>query len=302
MKTEDLALFNKVIEYQSLSAASRALSIPVSKISRNISQLEQSLGTRLLDRTTRSLTLTEAGVDFLERSSRILAEVEALQLSVGQLQVEPQGEIIIAAPLDFINLTCRRALGQFHQRFPELKLKFISYQSMQSPMDIQADLVLYVSHESPPDSSMVGRKLVTLKRYFVASPDFIEKHPELTHPAQLADYPCLLSAKGGLPSNLWLWRDGEQLHKLEVEGPLEAEMNELCISAAVDGLGIAWVPPVMCREYLQSGELKLLFDGRFATDISTWGLYSCRQFLPHRVRLALDFFQHECAQMEQNQL
>lgn len=302
MKTEDLALFNKVIEYQSLSAASRALSIPVSKISRNISHLEQSLGTRLLDRTTRSLTLTEAGIDFLERSSRILSEVEALQLSVGQLQIEPQGEIIIAAPLDFINLTCRRALGQFHQRFPELKLKFISYQSMQNPMDIQADLVLYVSHDTPPDSSMVGRKLVTLRRDFVASPDFIAKHPELTHPSQLVDYPCLLSPKGGLVSNTWLWSDGEQLHKLDVEGPLESEMNELCISAAVDGLGVAWVPPVMCREYLKSGRLQLLFDGQYSTDISTWGLYSCRQYLPHRVRLALDFFQQECALMEQNQL
>jgi len=302
MKTEDLALFNKVIEYQSLSAASRALSIPVCKISRNISQLEQNLGTRLVDRTTRSLTLTEAGLDFLERSQRILGEVEALQLSVGQLQIEPQGEIIIAAPLDFINLTCRAALGQFHQRFPDLKLKFISYQSLQNPMEIQADLVMYVSHESPPDSSMVGRKLLSLRRNFVASPDFIARHPQLTHPSQLVDYPCLLSSKGGLVSNVWLWRDEEQSHKIEVDGPLESEMNELCISAAVDGLGIAWVPPVMCREHLKSGRLKLLFEGQYATDISTWGLYSCRKYLPHRVRLALDFFQQEYAQMEQNQL
>ncbi len=298
MKTEDLALFNKVVEYQSQSAAARALGIPVSTISRNICHLEEHLGTRLLDRTTRSLALTEAGVELLERSKRVLAEIEELELSVGRLQAQLEGEISIAAPLDFINLTCREALNSFHRNYPDLKIKFISYQSRQNPMDVKADLVLFIGHESPPDSSMVGRKLSSFKRSFVASPDFIAKHPRLTHPNQLGDYPCLLSAKGFQPSNVWLWSEDELSHKVEVDGPLESEMNELCISAAVDGLGVAWVPPVMCVEHLQTGRLKLLFDGQYSTDVYCWGLYSCRHYQPHRVRITLDFLQNEFLQLQ----
>lgn len=297
MKTEDLALFNKVIEYQSLSAASRALSIPVCKISRNISQLEQNLGTRLLDRTTRSLTLTEAGIDFLERSQRILSEVEALQLSVGQLQMQPEGAVTIAAPLDFINLACSDALNQFHLRFPNLRMKFISYQSRQNPMEIQADLVLFVCHGNPPDSSLVGHKLTSIKRTFIASPDFIVKHPDLTHPSQLSDYPCLLSAKGVQPANVWLWNEGQKSYSVEVDGPLESETNELCITAAVNGAGVAWVPPVMCQKHLDEGRLQELFGGKFSSDVDIWGLYSSRHYLPHRVRLVLEFFQQELSQM-----
>lgn len=298
MKTEDLALFNAIVEFSSQSEAARVLGIPVSKVSRRIAQLEQLLGCRLLERTSRSLTLTEAGVELLQRSKDILAGVEALELSIGRLQAQPEGVITIAAPLDFINLTCRETMNRFHQRFPELILKFISYQSGHNPLEVQADLVLFVSHESPPDSSKVGRKLLILKRSFFASPDFIAAHPELTHPRQLGDYPCLLSAKGAQPSNIWLWSDDKQSHRVEVKGPLESEMNELCISAAVDGLGITWVPPIMCQEHLKAGRLKQLFAGQYDTDIITWGLYSCRQYLPHKVRVALDFFQQEYSQMQ----
>ncbi|ABV36338.1 putative transcriptional activator [Shewanella sediminis HAW-EB3] len=298
MKTEDLALFNKVVEYQSQSAAARALGIPVSTISRNICHLEEHLGTRLLDRTTRSLALTEAGIELLERSKDILAAVEALELSVGQLQLKPEGAVTIAAPLDFINLACSDALNDFHQRHPKLRMRFISYQSRQNPMDVKADLVLFVCHGNPPDSSFIGHKLTSIKRSFIASPDFIAKHPHLTHPSQLGDYPCLLSAKGAQPANIWLWSEQQQSHSVEVDGPLESETNELCITAAVNGAGVAWVPPAMCQKYLNEGRLQQVFGDKFTCDVDIWGLYSSRHYLPHRVRLVLEFFQQELSQMQ----
>ncbi|PSW06556.1 LysR family transcriptional regulator [Photobacterium lipolyticum] len=299
MKTEDLILFTTVAEYKSQSAAARALGIPVSKVSRHIAQLEQHLGTRLLERTTRSLSLTDAGIELLERSKIILAEVEALEMSVGQLQAQPQGLVTVAAPLDFISHACSEALPLLCQRYPALRLKFISYQSRQNPMDVQADLVLFIGHDSPPDSSMVGQRLNTIKRSFVASPDFVASNPDLVHPKQLTQYPCLLTAKGAQPSDNWLWLHNDKLHSVEVNGPFESESIELCIAGAINSQGVAWVPPVMCLEHLKSGRLKLLFDGRYATDVSMWGLYSSRYYLPHRVRVVLDFFQQKLAKIQQ---
>ncbi|MFC1503091.1 LysR family transcriptional regulator [Pseudomonadota bacterium] len=129
MKTEELALFTMVVKYGSLSAAAKALGIPVSKVSRHIAQLEQLLGIDLLKRTTRPLTLTDAGIELIERSKTILAEVEALQLSVGQLQIQPEGIVTIAAPLDFIEQFWSEALARLLRRYPGLRLKFVSYKA-----------------------------------------------------------------------------------------------------------------------------------------------------------------------------
>lgn len=293
MKTEDLALFNTVAEFSSLTGAARMLNIPVSKVCRHIAQLEQHLGTRLFERTTRSLSLTDAGIELIHRSKKILKEIEALELSIGQLQGNTSGTVTIAAPLDFINLTCNEMLNQFHLEYPGLQLKFISYQSRLNPMDIQADLIFFVSHGNPPDSSMVGHKLSTMKRLFVASPEFIEKNPELTHPRQLDQYPCLLSAKGIQPGHVWLWTDENNSNCINVDGPLESESNELCISAAISGQGIAWVPRQMCAKQIESGKLKLLFNGQYGTDIYMWSLFSSREYLPHRVKVVLEFFKRE---------
>ncbi|MCW8327630.1 LysR family transcriptional regulator [Photobacterium sp. SDRW27] len=301
MKTEDLALFTIVVKYGSQSAAAKALGIQESKVSRHITQLEQQLGTSLIRRNTRPLSLTDAGIELMERSQKILAEVEALLLSVGQMQGQPEGIVTVAAPLDFIDMFWSEALTKLLQRYPALQVKFISYQSRQNPMDMQADLVIYTSNENPPDSSMVGRPLLTLERGFVASPDFIARHPELTHPKQLEDYPCLLSAKGAHPANIWLWSENNKSHRLEVKGPLESETLQLCISTAVHGLGVIWVPPHLCGEHLKEGRLKLMFNGQYATRFTTWGLYPGRHFLPHRVRVVLNFFQEEFAQLQQRQ-
>ncbi|ABV36710.1 conserved hypothetical protein [Shewanella sediminis HAW-EB3] len=293
MKTEDLALFNTVAEFSSLTGAARVLNIPVSKVCRHVAQLEQHLGTRLFERTTRSLSLTDAGIELIHRSKKILTEIEALELSIGQLQGNTSGTVTIAAPLDFINLTCNEMLNKFYQQYPGLQLKFISYQSRLNPMEIQADLIFFVSHSNPPDSTMVGHKLSTMKRLFIASPEFIKKNPDLNHPKQLSNYPCLLSSKGIQPGHVWLWTDENHSNCINVDGPLESESNELCISAAISGQGIAWVPREMCNEQIKSGKLQLLFDGEYGTDVYMWSLFSSREYLPHRVKVVLEFFKKE---------
>ncbi|SDI86370.1 DNA-binding transcriptional regulator, LysR family [Ferrimonas sediminum] len=298
MNTDDLALFIAVIEYGSQSEAARVLGIPVSKVCRRIALLEEKLGSRLLERTTRSLALTEAGEALVERANVILAEVDTLELTVGRLQDEPEGDVVIAAPIDFVNKLMVPSLRQFHDQYPKLKLKFISYQSRQNPMDIQADITVFISQFSPPDSSLVGRKLASFQRGFLASPEFIAAHPQLTHPRQLVDYPCLMSPKGVKPGNLWMWNDGSSNHCIEVDGPIESENNGLCISAAVEGMGVVWAPLVMCMEEMRSGRLLPLFDGQYCCEVNTWGLYSYRRFLSHKVTLALDFVHREYERLQ----
>ncbi|WP_417346850.1 LysR family transcriptional regulator [Ferrimonas sp.] len=290
MKIDDLELFNTVVEYGSQSEAARVLGIPPSKISRRLAIIEQQLNTKLFERTAKGFELTEAGEQVLQSCKRVLAEMEELKLGVGKLQRNPEGAIVVAAPLDFINRVCRPAMKQFHEQFPGLQLKFISYQSRQNPMEVQADLVLFVGHDTPPDCAMVAQKLAVIRREFMASPAWIADHPELVHPRQLVHYPCLLSAKGAQPPTRWLWSEGGRVHSIDVDGPLDSEINELCISAAVDGLGVAWVAPCMCEDELNSGDLQILFDGKYGTPITTWGLYSNRHYMPQRVRIVLEFF------------
>lgn len=298
MKIEDLSLFSTVSEYKSQSAAARVLGIPVSKVCSHIAMLEQHLGTCLIERTTPSLLLTDAGIELLERSKKILAEVEALKLSVGQRQIQPEGTVTVAAPLDFINRTCNEALTLFYQRYPALRLKFISYQNGQNPMNVQADLVIFIGNRSLPGCSMAGHKLITFDCSFVASPDFISKNLKLTHPRQLPNYPCLL-AKGARPADTWYWTKNNKPYSIDVSGPFESDSIDLCISGAIHGQGIAWVPPLMCLDHLKAGRLKLLFDGQYAHDVSLWGLYSNRHYLPCRVRTVLDFFQQQFIRLQQ---
>ncbi|SDK25540.1 DNA-binding transcriptional regulator, LysR family [Ferrimonas sediminum] len=290
MKTEDLYLFNVVVEYGSQREAARVLGIPASKVSRRISQLEQHLGTLLLERTNKGLQLTMAGEMVLERSKRILAEADELELSVGRLQDNPEGTITVAAPMDFLKLVCRSSMGRFHDRFPNLQLKYVSYQSCQSPLEVQADLVLFIGHDTPPDCSMVARRLASIERTFVASPAFMQQHPELVHPRQLSSYPCLLSAKGVQASKRWLWSEGREVHEVEVSGPLDSDINEVCALAAVDGIGVAWVMACMVQAELKQGTLVKLFDGKYSSKFTVWGLYSSRHYMPQRVRIVLDFF------------
>ncbi|MGP8307097.1 LysR family transcriptional regulator [Vibrio sp. YIC-376] len=300
MYTEDLALFVTVAESGSQSAAARSLNVPVSKISRRIAQLEDSLGTRLFDRTTRNLTLTESGDELLERSRLILEEIEELQLSVGQLRNNPSGVVTIAAPLDFINLTISHLLPDLYEQYPGIKLQFISYQSRQNPMTIQADLILYVDHDAPPDSSLIGHHLVTLPRHFIASPTFIARYPDLKHPSQLTDYPCLLTAKGSLAGNHWLWQDQDGIHKVAVDGPFESESIDLCISGSLNSLGVTWIPSLFCAGHLEHQKLQLLFDGQYATDVTLWGFYPSRRYLPYRVKIVLEFLRHHFELIQQN--
>jgi len=288
MKTDDIALFCHLTNYTSQQAAADSLGMTASRLSRHISRLEQDLGAELIKRNTRPLTLTPAGQELLSRGSALLSELDELQQSIGKVQQEPEGKVTIAAPLDSVEQVLADSLPNFQKRYPKVMLHFISYQSQEYPSDSLADLTVFISRDNPPDSSMIGKKLAHADRHFFASPEFIAEHPELVHPSQLGSYPCVLTKKGLMPANRWLWQHNGVSQVVNVPGIMESESARLCVAGAAAGLGVAWVPPQLCAEQLEAGQLKLLFDARYATRTNIWGLYSRSRYLPQRIRLVLE--------------
>lgn len=282
-----LEAFAKVAETQSFSEAARRLRSSKSAVSRHVAALEAGLGARLFHRTTRSLTLTEAGRDYFARASRILADLDEADASVTQLQAAPRGRLRVNAPMSFGFLHLAPALGDFLARYPEVELDVNLTDRFVDLVDEGVDVAVRIG--SLTDSSLVARRLAGIRRVLCASPDYLERRGVPKTPDDLKGHDCLSN------TNITITREWRFIHPdgkpwpIEVRGRMTANSGDLLRVAALHGHGFVHLPTFIVGGDLRAGTLVSVLDPYIAQDLTLNAVYPTARHLSPKVRAFVDF-------------
>jgi DNA-binding transcriptional LysR family regulator len=251
MDLDDVRIFTQVVESGSFTKAAKQLSMPKSTVSRRVGQLEDRLGVLLLQRTTRSLSLTHAGEIYFSRTSRIIDEIEDAEAAVHELQTEPRGLLRVTTPGDFGGVLPGLIAG-FQERYPLVNLVVF-------PTGRRVDLVaegydLALRAGSVSDSSLVSRTLLRSHLSLFASPDYLKDHDPICHPSDLSNHRCVIFGRDGVEAR---WRligpDGPL--EVEVSGRLAVQDFEILRATVLGGAGVAFMPHLSGSEQLREGRL-----------------------------------------------
>ena len=233
---QDMALFALVAEYGSVTQAAQRAGMAKSSLSLRISQLEQQLGLRLLNRTTRKVSLTFAGERYLIHCQEMIQASERADLTIQRLRDNPSGRLRITSPAGFGTTLLARLTSEFQQRFPAVSLEIAVSDAVVDLVDEGFDVAFRTG--KPHDSSLIGRPLGLTPRYLVASPDYLARHPALTHPQQLQSHRCIAHRAW----TEWLLRRGSDYYRWLL--PLAHTTDNLLYAreCAMAGAGITLLP------------------------------------------------------------
>jgi len=284
-----MRLFTEVVDSGSFSAAGRRLGMAASSVARGIGGLENQLGARLLNRTTRKLGLTEAGRLYHERSKRILAEVEEARLSVTQLEAAPRGTLRLNVPVVFGRLHVAPILPDFLALHPALRVDLAMTDAFVDLVEEGVDLAIRIGELE--DSSLIARRLAPNRRVLCASPDYLARHGVPTAPADLSEHNCLMYKQQN--RSVWRLRNAGQIHEIKVTGSLVANNADVLHVAALDGVGLTLLPIWLVGRDIQRGALKIvLADYQVspgALDTNIYAVFPHNRHLSAKVRAFVDF-------------
>lgn len=276
------ASFVKVVEAGSMAAAARRLDCTRAQVSKQVGELEQAFGVRLLERTTRRLSLTPSGEVFYQHALRALEAVESTELAVRNLGDVPRGVLRISAPLTFGRLYVAPLLPRIAARYPHMQCELVLTDQLVDLAEGRIDLALRITKLPPEDA--VARKLVFLQRVLCAAPAYLAGHGEPRLPADLVEHPCFdYSLNGGGPSE-WILTDhqGEE-STVRVSGSFQINNIDCIQQAVLDGHGIGILPTYLCAPELARGSLQVVLGDYEPRNAFGQHLYAC--YTPSRVRL-----------------
>lgn len=283
----DTAVFVRVVAQGSFTAAADSLGLSKGAVSKYVGRLEQRLGARLLNRTTRRLTLTEAGEAFYARAMHALAELEEAEHEVGRLAGRPRGYLRVTAPTFYGAEILSRHLSEFQTQYPDISLDLILDNRLVDLVNERIDVAVRMS--APRDSSLVMRKLAEIPMITCASPAYVAKHGRPETPADLRAHNCLIYALSARP-NEWVFRSAAgRRFVVDVRGNLRTNDDHTMRRAALDGLGILRMPRLFLEDAIQRGELVSLWADTWATSVTLALVYPSRQALPAKIRVFVDF-------------
>lgn len=256
---EGLAIFAKVVELRSFAGAATDLSLSKATVSKAVSRLEQRLGARLFNRTSRRLALTDAGQKLSERAARLLADGEAAENEALAQSATPRGLVRLAVPMTFGVRKVAPILPEFLAAYPDVAIDLHLSDAMVDLIGEGFDAGLRIA--SLPDSSLIARRLCAMPRYTVASPAYLKRHGRPTHPMHLARHQCLGYAYLSTP-DVWRYTNaaGEQV-SVRPAGPLRVNNGEALMPALLAGLGIADLPDFIVGDAVASGEVEVILKG-----------------------------------------
>ena len=279
-------LYCRIIETGQLSTAADQLNLSKGAVSKQLAKLEAHLGGRLLNRTTRRLTPTEAGIAFYERAKLILESVEEAECVVTGLTAEPRGVLKINAPMSFGASYLGALLAEYQAKYPQVDIDISLHDRQVDIVDEGYDLVLRIA--ALEDSSLIARKLAPCHIVICASPEYLEKHGEPETPDDLKNHQCLLYTYND-SAKFWALQDAAgAIKNFTVNGPLLANNGNLICDAMLNGMGIAILPTFIAGEAIRNGKaITILNDWKQKTsDISL--LYPSSKHLSAKVRTFVD--------------
>ncbi len=253
-------------------------------VSKRISHMEDRLGARLFQRTTRQLKLTETGQGFHERVVGILTDIEEAEAFVSQLNERASGTLRVTAPASFARLHIAPHLTAFLRQYPDLTVEIQSSDAIVDIVGEGIDLAIRIAQLN--DSSLVARKLAPCRRVICASPDYLDRIGTPRTPADLARHNCLASGH----SPVWRLEGPEGLVVVKTSSHLRTNSGDIINEALLNGYGIGMPATWAVADDLRAGRLKaILPDYRLASDTAIHAVYPCRQYVPAKLKVFVDY-------------
>lgn len=278
--------FVRVVEAGSFVAAAARLQMSTSSLSRLVAELEQHLGARLLNRTTRRLSLTDAGQSYFERCVALLAELGEAEAQVGQSAAQPRGTIRLTCSVSMAEQRVAPAIARFAERYPDVHFELVVSDRVVDIVEEGFDLAVRVG--AVRAESLVARRLAPMRLVLAAAPSYVARRGAPVVPQDLAQHNALTYAYTATPR---LWRftgpDGV-VHDVRVNGSLHANSGDALLAAALAGLGVISEPDFMLGGAIAAGRLQRLLPGYEGQEGDIWAVYPSRRHLSLKVRLFVD--------------
>ncbi len=285
-KLDAMNAFAKVVAAGSYAEAARRLGLTRSAVSKAVMELEQLLGARLLDRTTRRVTATEAGLAYYERCVSILADVEETEIQISRLHDEPRGVLKINAPMSFGIIYLGEAVAEFMARYPELRIELVLSDRFIDPLEEGVDVTVRIG--ALEDSSLIARRLAPARRVLVASPDYLAGAGAPKTPADLAAHRCL--AYGHMAAvHRWQLMQGPEVVAVRISSTLCSNNGEVLRTSALAGNGIANLPTFLVGPDIEAGRLVSVLPENPPTELGIFALYAPNRYLAAKTRVFIDF-------------
>ena len=288
-----MQIFAEVVTQGGFSKAARSLGISKSKVSKEVAELEESLGVRLLSRTTRVVQATEAGELYYERCLEMLRVADEAQGILSSIQEEAVGRIRVSVPVSFGKKFLQNALVAYLKTFPRVHARIDMSDQRVDVLRDGFDLAIRVGPVDNPD--LIVRRLMETRRVVVASPGYLA---EWGAPSELEDLPrheCLLYEYQSTPEE-WVFERDDARVAVKVSGRVRINNGDLLAEAASAGLGLAWLPDFIVKSQLESGELVVLLDSQCKETSTVNVVLPARKYVPLKVRELLRFLEEGLAE------
>jgi DNA-binding transcriptional LysR family regulator len=281
-----MRMYVAVVDGGSFASAADKLDISRAMVSKQIQKLEEHLGTRLLNRTTRRLSLTETGREFYERSTQIMNDVEEAEQVAGQMTRTPQGVLRVTIPLSYGQHRLATIIGDYTHAYPQVQLDI-------SLSDRKVDLIedgfdLAVRIGALPQSDLIARKIGGVRSIVCASPAYVARHGAPQTPAELNRHACLGYTLTGSGAD-WRFETPDGPLIVPISGPIRADNGDIIRLAALSGAGILFQPHFIVGDDLDAGRLVQLLSGWQSAELGVYAVYPSRKHLSAKVRTFVDF-------------
>lgn len=285
-RLESMSILLAVVDAGSLSAAARRLGMPLATVSRKVAALETHLNTRLLHRTTRQLSLTEAGLSYVAACRRILEEISEAERTATGEYAAPKGELTITAPVVFGRLHIVPVVAAFLAHYPDIEIKLVLTDRVLHLMEEQVDVAVRIG--DLPDSSFMATRVGTVRRVVCASPGYLATHGAPTAPGDLAAHACI-SFEVLESGRAWVFGTGKVTQSVPVHSRLAVNTVDAAIAAATLGAGVIRVLSYQVMDALRDDRLRVVLEPFEAAPLPVSLLHKGQTPLPLKLRAFLDF-------------
>lgn len=287
MNTDDLIVFQRVAATGNMSEVARQLNLTPQATSAAIARLEAKLHTRLFERSTRAIRLTEDGENLLPFCAKI---IDTWHTAVGTFRLNQdvqEGTIHVGVPSDFSRNYLLDIIDEFQQHNPSLIIQLHVTDRLQNFQNEILDIV--IRYGELQDSSLIAKKLLSINRVVCASPDYIKKHPEINHPSDLTAHNCITFNRLDTLFSKWTFSKNGKKYDVNVNGTLHANDGDIVRLWALRGRGVIYKSSFDCQSDIKQGNLVQLLKTFTGHDASIYAIYPSHKYLPIRVRIFIDF-------------
>lgn len=283
---DDRDVFFHVVQANGFGAAAKRLDTTAASVSRRVKALEERLGVRLLQRTTRKISLTEAGKRYFDEGRKLVQELDALEQALANASQEPEGELRIVAPMSFGQRKLSPLVAEFAKAHPKLRITLLLEDRDTDLLDEAADLAIRIGY--PADSSLIARAIGEVPRHLCASPGYLEQRGTPRKPQDLLQHDCLhynlISER-----EEWTFHGKQGDETLSIKGTFCSNNGDALLDAAKAGLGITLLPQFIVEDAIRDGQLVDVLEKYQRAPMTLYALYPSRQHVPAKTRKLFEF-------------